>query len=229
MRLLDPVPSPERPVLALFDMDRTLLTSNSASLWLSFERREGRMSRLDVLRGFIWLLQYKLGVVDMATVTKRALALSAGHDMTAMQERIERWYQEMVRPTISAPAVARLEAHRGVGHEVAILTASTQFGAAPVARELGVEHLVCTRLEVGSDGRLTGRVDGTLCYGDGKLKMARVFAEKREARLEDAWFYSDSYTDLPLLEAVGNPVAVNPDPRLNRHARQAKWPIVRFD
>ncbi len=229
MQLKDPTPSGDVPILALFDMDRTLLTANSASLWLRFEHQEGRLSRLDVLRGLVWLLQYKLGRMDMGAVTERALALSAGHDARLLEERIERWHRQMVRPTISRKAVGRLEAHRRAGHDLAILTASTQFGASLVARELGVEHLVCTRLEVGADGLLTGRVEGNMCYGEGKLKMALSFADERRASLEEAWFYSDSYTDLPLLEVVGNPVAVNPDPRLSRHAKTAGWPIVRFD
>lgn len=228
MALPEPVPATREPVLALFDMDRTLLTANSASLWLKFERREGRMSRVDLLRGLVWLAQYQLGIVDMETVTRRALALSAGDEATALKARTERWYREMVRETISAEAVDRLQAHRRAGHEVVILTASTQFGAEPLARELDVAHLVCTRLEVGTDGRLTGRVDGTLCYGTGKLERARAFAEARQARLSDAWFYSDSYTDLPVLEVVRHPVAVNPDPRLARHARRRGWPVVRF-
>lgn len=229
MRLLDPVPPFDRPVLALFDMDRTLLTANSASLWLKFERREGRMSRLDVLRGLLWLVQYKLGVVDMATVTERALALSAGRDARLLEEQTQRWHEAMVKPTISRTAVARLEAHKSVRHQVAILTASTQFSAELVARDLEIERVVCTRLEIDDDGCLTGRVDGRLCYGEGKLELGRELALECGAALEDAWFYSDSFTDLPLLAAVGHPVAVNPDPRLARHARVAGWPIVRFD
>jgi HAD superfamily hydrolase (TIGR01490 family) len=229
MMLPEPRPPVDGPVLALFDMDKTLLTANSATLWLKFERQEGRMSRVDLVRGLLWIAQYHLGIVDMDTVTRRALALSAGDQESALKARTERWYRDMVRDTISAVAVARLEAHRRAGHDVAILTASTQFGAEPLARELSVEHLVCTRLEVGGDGRLTGRVDGTLCYGPGKLERARAFAEARGAKLSDAWFYSDSYTDLPVLEAVAHPVAVNADPRLARHARRRGWPVVRFD
>ena len=229
MRPLAPTPSNEAPVLALFDMDKTLLTANSASLWLAFERREERLTRLDMLRGLFWLLQYKLGVVDMDTVLLRAQELSSGIAVEVLEERTERWYQEMVRPTISEVGAARVEEHRGVGHQVAILTASTQFGATPVARELGIEDLICTRLEVGPDGRLTGRVEGDFCFGEGKLRLAEEYARSRRASLSDAWFYSDSYTDLPLLEAVGMPVAVNPDPRLKRHARRAGWQTAVFD
>ncbi len=221
-------PAPATSAVAFFDMDRTLLTANSASLWLKFERGEGRLSRLDMARGLFWLLQYQLGVADMDTITKRALALSAGYDVAEIEARVERWYESMVRPTISRHATHCIAEHRAAGHEIAILTASTQFGASLLAKELEIDHLFCTRLEVDSAGRLTGRMEGSLCYGQEKLEQATAFAMARGMELSDAWFYSDSYSDLPLLETVGHPVAVNPDLRLARHARRCGWPIESF-
>lgn len=207
-------------------MDRTLLTANSGSLWLRFERREGRINRRQLARGLGWMLRYQLGILDMAKITEKALALSVGEGADDLTARCERWYLEMVRPTISAPVVERLRAHQAAGHRTAILTASTQFGAAPLARELDVE-LISTRLEV-REGRLTGQVEPPLCYGEGKLARALAFAESGGASLADAWFYTDSISDLPVLQAVGHQVVVNPDRRLSRHARRAGWPIVRY-
>lgn len=232
MHPVDPLPKPERapsgePVVAFFDMDLTLLTVNSAALWLQFERREGRISRKQWMQALGWMVQYRLGLLDLGLVTEKALALAAGQGTFAVAERTERWYQEMVRPRISRQAVARLEAHRAAGHVVALLTASTQYGAAPLARELEIAHVVSTILEV-RNGALTGQVESPLCYGEGKLARARQFADQLGADLSKAWFYTDSYTDRPVLEAVGHPVVVNPDPRLARLARRVGWPVVRF-
>ncbi len=226
MSLPPPEPAPEGEVVAFFDMDRTLLRVNSARLWIAFERREGRLGTADALRGLAWMLQYRLGIVDMEAVSRRALGLARGETARALAERCARWYASWVRPTVAREAVARLEAHRTAGHRPVILTASTTFAARPLARELGVD-LVATELEV-VDGRLTGRAVEPLCYGDGKRRRAEAYCRRVGARLEEAWFYTDSYTDLPVLEAVAHPVAVNPDPRLRRHAERAGWPIVRF-
>ncbi len=222
-----PPPADGARVLALFDMDLTLLTVNSAALWLRFERREGRLSLGQMARAATWLVRYRLGILDMGAVTEKALGLSRGEAVDALTARTERWYRDLVRPTISAVAVARLEAHRAAGHLPVILTASTQYGAEPLARDLNVDHLASTVLEV-ADGRLTGRVVPPLCYGEGKLERARQLAGELDADLADAWFYTDSVSDLPVLEAVGHPVAVNADPRLARLARQRGWPAVHF-
>ena len=224
---LPPVsPSPEREVVAFFDMDRTLLRVNSARLWIAFERREGRLRTVDALRGLVWMLQYEMGIVDMASVSRRALALARGDSAEALDRRCRRWYREWIRPALSQEALARLEHHRQAGHRPVILTASTTFAATPLAEELGVD-LVATELEV-EGGRLTGRAVEPLCYGEGKRLRAEAYCRGIGARLEEAWFYTDSFTDLPVLEAVARPVAVNPDPRLRREARRRGWPIVRF-
>ena len=213
-----------RPVIAFFDMDLTLLEVNSARLWLSFARAEGRISRLTMVRGLYWMLRYRLGTVDMQRVTEYALSLERGTPEAEMFEICDRWFSTLVRPTISPRAVERVEAHQAAGHEVVILTASTRYGATPLARELDLP-LVCTELEV-VEGALTGRHLPPLCFGAGKLARAQVYAEERGVPLGDCWFYTDSVTDLPVMEAVGHPVAVNADRSLERRAREAGWPRV---
>src|SRR5690606_34397489 len=114
------------------------------------------------------------------------------------------------------------------GDLVAIVTGATRYAAEPLAEELGIEHVVCTRLDVSPSGRFTGRVEQPMCYGAGKIALARKVADAHGLRLEEATFYSDSITDLPLLEAVAEPVAVNPDARLARVARARGWPVERW-
>jgi HAD superfamily hydrolase (TIGR01490 family) len=119
-------------------------------------------------------------------------------------------------------AVAR---HRERGDIVAIVTSATPYAARPLARELGIDHVVCTELEVDDAGCFTGQVRRPMCYGPGKIELAQRIAETLEFRLEDATFYSDSITDLPLLERVKSPIVVNPDARLRRVAQRRRWPI----
>ncbi|MDF1563461.1 MAG: HAD-IB family hydrolase [Deltaproteobacteria bacterium] len=214
------------PVIAFFDMDLTLLEVNSAKLWLAFARREGRISRLTLLRGLVWVLRYRFGLIDQQKITEYGLSLEQGTSEAEMIELCERWYAELVRPTISRAAVARVEEHRAAGHEVVILTAATRYGAMPLARELELP-LVCSEIEV-VDGMLTGRHHPPLCYGEGKLERAREHARGRGAALEDCWFYTDSVSDLPVMEAMGHPVAVNADRPLTRRAREAGWPRVEW-
>ena len=111
---------------------------------------------------------------------------------------------------------------------LAIVTGASRYASAPLARRLEIPLLVSTVLEVDAEGRFTGRAERPLCLGEGKLQRARALAEAQGFRLEDATFYSDSISDLPLLELVGEPVAVNPDPRLRRVAERRRWRIERW-
>jgi len=216
------------PVAAFFDLDRTVLTRSSASLWARFEYREGRMSAAQMLRMAWWTLQYRLAIIDMAAVTRHLVEDMRGQSEAELIARSDRWFEEMVKPCIAGRAVARIHEHLTQGHVVALLTASTPYVSAPVARALGLgDHYVCTRLEV-NGGTFTGRCVEPICYGPGKVYWARAFCTEYGLDLARSYFYTDSYTDLAMLEAVAHPVAVNPDARLRRHAERVGWPIERF-
>ena len=103
-----------------------------------------------------------------------------------------------------------------------MLTSGAVFSTEPLRKRLGIEHLVCTELEI-VDGTLTGKYFPPACYGEGKLTAARKLAEAENLDIGNSWFYTDSYSDLPMLEAVSHPVVVNPDPRLKRHATHVGW------
>lgn len=216
------------PIAAFFDLDNTVLTQSSAVLWARFEHREGRLGRGQLLRLAWGMLQYRLALVDMAVVTRQLAADMRGQSEAELIARSERWFEEMVKPCIAERAVECIHAHLAQGHTVALLTASTPYVAAPVARALGLgERYICTRLEV-RDGVFTGRCLEPVCYGPGKVHWARAFCEQHGLDFEGSYFYSDSYTDLAMLEAVSHPVAVNPDARLRRHAGRCGWPVERF-
>jgi HAD superfamily hydrolase (TIGR01490 family) len=209
---------------ALFDMDRTLVRGDTATLWMRYQRDIGEASKRDMLRVGWWLLQYTFGVIDAERVAAKVIADYRGKEERWLEATCRQWFADYVRQHVSERGRRAVERHRQDGDVLAIVTGATRYAAEPLARELGIEHVVCTRLEVGDDGRFTGRPERPLCYGAGKIERARAMG----LPLEGAVFYSDSITDLPLLERVAEPVAVNPDARLSRHAKKRGWRIERW-
>jgi HAD superfamily hydrolase (TIGR01490 family) len=209
---------------AFFDMDRTLVRCNSGSLYVRWLRQRGEISRYRQLRALGWLAQYKLAILDMESVTTRVIAEMKGDDEGEMREKCLEFTRANVLGEVAPKALAALERHRQDGHVVAILSSSTPYVTEPLAQHLGIEHVICTRLGVAA-----GKFDGThirpACYGPGKVHWAQAFAEKNQVDLAKSFFYTDSYSDLPMLERVGAARVINPDTRLKRHAQRVGWPV----
>lgn len=217
----------EARVAALFDLDRTLVTQDTASLFIQFERRMGDASAFDVAKVAWWMARYTAGLLDAQRVAEKVALGYRGKREDWMVERGERCYREFVRPHVSDDGRRTIERHRREGHLVAIVTSGTPYLVMPLARDVGVEHVVCSRMQV-REGVFTGKLLQPLCYGSGKVALTRTFSQSHGFSLEESYFYSDSITDLPLLEAVRTPVVVNPDARLNRHARRKDWRLERW-
>lgn len=210
---------------ALFDMDRTLVRVDTASLYTRYQRDRGEANWRRGLQVAWWVLQYRLGVIDATHVASRALSWFQGVREEQLIASSGDWFKSYVVPHVCARGRDAVARHRAAGDVVVIVTGSTPYAALPLARELGIEHVVCTRLEVDAQGCLTGGYVHPMCYGSGKIDLALRVAEQEGFNLEESTFYSDSITDLPLLERVAHPVAVNPDARLRRIAQRRGWPI----
>jgi HAD superfamily hydrolase (TIGR01490 family) len=210
---------------ALFDMDRTLVRRETASLYVRYQRERGRADWRDTLQVSFWVAQYTLGVIDAPAVAVRALRQLEGTPETVLSARCDDWFLRLVEPHVADAGRKAVEAHREQGDLLAIVTGASRYTARPLARLLRIEHLVTSELEVDPHGTFTGKPVLPLCYGEGKVLRASRLAEAHGFRLEDSTFYSDSFTDLPLLERVRQPVIVNPDSRLARVARKRGWPI----
>ena len=211
--------------LALFDMDRTLVRKDTATLLTRYRRETGQSGPLDTLRVGVWVLEYTLGIANAERIAQKVLKAYRGIPEEQLHADGEACFEAYVFEHISERARATVRAHQQAGDFVAIVTSATRYTTVPVARELGVEHFACSELEVDASGLLTGRHIDPLCYGEGKLKRVAGLVDLSGASLEDAVFYSDSITDLPLLERVGTPVVINPDLRLTRIARQRHWRV----
>ncbi|MBZ0238462.1 MAG: HAD-IB family hydrolase [Deltaproteobacteria bacterium] len=211
---------------AFFDMDHTVLRRDTGMSWMRFLRRRGELTSAGMARAVWWSLLYKAAVLDMEALATRLCAELAGEDEGEMIAKCEVWYAADVAPMVTPAARHAVAAHRAAGDVVVLATGATQYAALAVARGLGIEHTLCSRLEV-DGGRFTGRL-AAMCFGPHKVTLAERFAAEHGIDLARSTFYSDSFNDLPMLERVGGAVAVNPDVRLWRHARRRGWRIEQW-
>jgi HAD superfamily hydrolase (TIGR01490 family) len=209
---------------AFFDMDRTLLRCNSGTMWIRYLRDRGEITRWRMLRALAWMAQYKLAILDMESVTERVVAEMAGQLEEELAEKCRAFTESLVFEHVAPKAREALARHRADGHVVAILSTSTPYVTEPLAQHLGIEHVICTRLGV-VDGKFDGTHVRPACYGTGKVHWAERFAREREVDLGRSFFYTDSYSDRPMLERVGQARVINPDTRLRRHARRVGWQV----
>jgi HAD superfamily hydrolase (TIGR01490 family) len=212
---------------AFFDVDHTLLAVNSAALWVRHQRRLGKMSAVKALRSLSWVVRYRLSLLDLEAVTARAVRDYAGVPVAEVEAETRAWFEAEIVRWICPEGQARVARHRQDGHVVALLSSGTRFSVDPLAERLGVDHVLCTRLEE-TAGILTGKHLVPACAGPGKVVVAEKFAADHGIDLSRSYFYTDSFSDLPMLERVGRPQVVSPDPRLLRRARARGWPIEQW-
>jgi HAD superfamily hydrolase (TIGR01490 family) len=215
--------------LALFDLDNTLLAGDSDYEWGQFLVDRGVLSRADYeAQNARFYEQYKAGTLDIHQYLGFALGPLAAH----APEELARWHEafmrERVRPMLLPRALELVARHVAAGELCAVVTATNSFVTAPIAREIGVPHLVATEPERVA-GRFTGRVSGTPCFREGKLACVDEWLAGLGRRFEDfadSRFYSDSHNDLPLLARVRHAVAVDPDAALAAEAARRGWPVI---
>jgi putative phosphoserine phosphatase/1-acylglycerol-3-phosphate O-acyltransferase len=228
MRRSGPPSLPIPRVAALFDMDKTLIAENSGSLYLQYLHARGEIGDRDLLAGLGDYLRYKIGSLDLGRFAETMAAPFAGRTEKSVAAETREWFEERVVAMIYPEAEAHVHRHRARGDIVAIVSGAPQFAIEPLAEYLGIEHVICTRFLVEA-GRYTGGVEQPVCFGEGKIERLRQFLESFEIDLARSWFYTDSVTDLPLLEEVGHPVVTNPDPMLYWTASRRHWPVEFFE
>lgn len=212
--------------IAFFDLDKTLLAVNSASLWLRSQWRTGKLSPVQMLRLSAGLVRYHFGFTNLDETMRQALGNVKGENDALVQSELKAFYQAHVRHHFRPGALKALDEHRAQGDRLALLTSSPHQLAKLVADELVFHECLATVLEVDPKGFYTGRTIGPICFGKGKVDIAEEYARGQGVTLSSCVFYTDSVTDLPMLQCVGLPVVVNPDPRLRRAAHSANWKIV---
>jgi HAD superfamily hydrolase (TIGR01490 family) len=211
--------------IALFDLDRTLLDCNSGRLWVAHEWRAGRITWRDVLWASYWLGRYGLGHSSgLDSVMEAAAASVSGLEEALLDERVTGWFEREVRHRLRRGARAALREHRERGDRLVLATSGTSFAALAAARAFQLHDVIATRLQA-VEGKLTGKIEA-MCVGEGKARAVEDWARAQGVDLALATFYTDSASDLALLERVGRPVVVCPDRTLRRIAAARGWPVV---
>ncbi|MGM0831873.1 HAD-IB family hydrolase [Halomonas qinghailakensis] len=212
--------------LAIFDLDNTLLSIDSDHAWGEFLLEQGAVDPIAYREANErFLADYNAGTLDMAAFLEMALKPLAENT----PEQLAAWHQQFmaskIEPNILPKAEELLARHRTKGDTLLIITATNRFITAPIAERLGVDDLIAVDPEM-VDGRYTGRVSGIPSYREGKVTRLQQWLENQELTMDGAWFYSDSHNDLPLLEQVEHPVAVDPDDTLRQIAEERHWRIM---
>src|SRR5262245_975499 len=187
----------------------------------------GRVGATEFAQGLLGTLSFALGRTGFSGFVAAHTQAFRGLTEASMHTLGQEVFDKHLATQIFPESRALVRAHRERGHTVAIVSSALPYQVDPVARELGVEHVLCTRLEA-QDGLLTGGVARPTCFGRGKLVAAEDLAEQCDLDLDDSYFYTDSIDDLPLLENVGHPRPTNPDRRLAQIAKERRWPVQRF-
>ena len=215
--------------LVLFDLDNTLLSDDSDFQWAQFLISKGVLDReVYEARNQVFFDNYKAGTLDIFEFLDFQLAPLARH----AREVLDAWHQEfmatVIRPVITQKARDLVNRHLAEDSIVAIVTATNVFVTSPIAREFGIPHLIGT-VPAQEGGRFTGKPRGTPAFQKGKIERVEAWLESMGlwwGAFESTYFYSDSRNDLPLLEIVSHPVAVDPDDTLRAHAESKGWPII---
>ena len=166
---------------AFFDMDRTLIRVNSGTLWIRWLRGRGEISFYQQMRGLGWIAQYKLALLDMEAVATKLIASMRGQPEGELVDKARLFFDELIATEVAPKALAAIERHRDEGHVVAILSSSTPYVVEPLAKHLGIEHAICTRMNV-ADGCFDGTHKRPACYGAGKVHWAEEFAARARGR-----------------------------------------------
>ncbi len=212
--------------LALLDLDNTLLAGDSDYAWGEFVVARGIVDGGDFShKNDAFYADYQSGSLDIDAYLRFALSPLKGVPEVTLSGWHAMFMRDYIEPMITQASLTLLQKHRLQGDTLVIITATNDFITAPIARRLGVEHLIASTAERDANG-YTGASCGIPCFHQGKVARLQQWLEQRPETLEDSWFYSDSHNDLPLLEQVTHPVAVDPDATLSTVAAERGWPVI---
>ncbi len=212
---------------AIFDYDGTLIAGYSILAFLKERVRRRELGAADLLRTAVSVAQSALGQIDSRELISRGIHEWNGRRLADLDALGERLFERELRARIYPEMRALVDEHRRKGHVLAIATSAAPFQVAAVARELGIEHVLCTRLEE-RDGLLTGKSSGPVLWGRAKAEAVREFALRHRLDLRRSYFYADGDEEIALMRAVGHPRPTNPRPLLALEAGREGWPVQRF-
>ncbi len=218
------------PAAAFFDLDKTIIAKSSTLAFARPLSKAGILSRRSLLKAGIAQAYYSMFGADhdqLERVREELGDMTKGWSKLEIEQLVEETVDEVVSPLVFAEALAIIDEHRRANRRVVVISSSPVEVVAPLGKYLGIDEIIGTRPEIDEDGLYTGRLE-FYAYGPGKAEAMVELAERDGISLQDSYAYSDSITDVPMLEVVGHPVAVNPDKELRDVALERDWLIVEF-
>lgn len=212
--------------LAIFDLDNTLLRGDSDYLWGMYLIDKGAVDEESHQReNERFYQEYIKGQMDIMAFLRFQLAPLARIPLPELLQMRKDYIENFIKPIITEQALELVNKHRQQGDVLLIITATNDFVTRPIADLFDIDDLIATNAEL-KNNQYTGAVSGTPCFQKGKISRLREWLDETGHDMQGSWFYSDSHNDLPLLQEVDNPVAVNPDPTLAEHAQRAGWKVI---
>jgi len=210
---------------AFFDLDDTIIIgTNSMMLYIKYLVKRKEMPRWALAKGVVYSALHKLNLLNIEKLLDNFIAPYKGRDNQEVWDMSLEWFKSLAQPLLAQEALKRIRWHQKQGHTTILLSSASQYVCLPVKDYMGLNHSINSIVEV-KDGILTGQFLKPLCYQEGKVYHTKKFVQQHNIDLTQSYFYTDSITDLPMLEKVGNPIVINPDPLLKREALKRNWPI----
>jgi HAD superfamily hydrolase (TIGR01490 family) len=214
--------------LALFDLDNTLLAGDSDYLWGCFLVEKGLVDKqLYEEANQRFYQEYALGKLDIHEFLNFALQPLASNEAEMLKSLHQEFMEKHIKPIMTRRGQDLIAIHRREGDHPVIITATNSFVTGPIAQAFGVHDLIATEPEI-VDGEYTGKVKGIPCFQQGKIERLHAWLDQTKIEFNNSWFYTDSHNDLPLLEEVAHPIAVDPDDQLRAIASERGWQITSF-
>jgi HAD superfamily hydrolase (TIGR01490 family) len=212
--------------IALFDFDRTLLTRDSAAIGLRYLWEMGLVPLPYILKALAANVFYQRHLLPEHFMARILLPFYRDKRLAPFEDGVCEFYENLVKPHLAPKVLARLREHQQDGHLTALVSGGVRYSLKPVIKDLGMDYLLCTDLEMDDDGFLTGATSGPLCIHQAKADFVLELAREQGIDLSRSWAYGNHQNDIPMMELVGNPVAVAPTWPLKRHALKKGWPVM---
>ena len=210
---------------AFFDFDETIIDINSSKVGFKWLYENKLLSKWFIIKVIITGLLYEANLISEKRMADGMVIFYKDKKLSFFADRAEEFYNDLLKPHLIPKVVDKINYHKEKGHILVLVSGSIRYYLEPVAKELGFDHLVCTELEEGANGLLTGKPKGQICLGKNKQLMTEKLVDELNISLDDSYAYGNSQADIELLRMVGNPTAVNPNKQLRKIALQKNWPI----
>ena len=217
---------PKSNIAAFFDFDDTLIDINSSKIGFKWLRENKMLTKWYLFKITFFGILHKANLISEKQLANFLITFYEGKNLAEFATQADKFYIDLLKPHLVPNIVQKLENHKKQGHIIVMVSGSIRYYLEPAAKDLGIHHIICTDLEEGRDGLLTGKPIGKICIGDYKRELTLKLVEELNIDLKNSYAYGDNQSDIPLLKLVGNPVAVEPTPKLEKHAKRNNWTIL---